>query len=217
VSIPIAAICAVRLTLLGFFTIVLWCEFSLYLLMELENSGLRMSGQAFAGNSEANADNCDGTRGFDLIFVGHESRRVGAENVVAEMDDGAAAQVCADDVISVQGENRGRCIDDHRLSVAGGHGDFRVGQFERRLVGRITCLTRGQDPLPLAGLHLGPVEIVGMQKRAGKDARDGLQDLGGGAMTHDPDGDGQQAYQGDSAEGGQGLCDTSWTHLQFSR
>jgi hypothetical protein len=105
-SIPSAAIFAVRLTLLGFFTIVLWCEFSLYLLVELENSGLRMPGQPFPGNFEALADNGDGSRGFDLILVGHESRRIGAEDVVAKMDDGAAAQVRADHVISVECQDR---------------------------------------------------------------------------------------------------------------
>jgi len=205
-----------RLTLLGFFTIVLRCEYSLYLLVELEDSGLGMASQAFASNSEPIADDCDGSRGFDLIFIGHERGRIGAENVVTEMDDRAAAQVCADDVISVQRENCGWGIDDDRLAVAGGHRDFRVGQLERRLVGRITCLTRGQDPLPLAGLHLGPVEVVRMQKRAGHDARDGLQDLGGRAMAHDPNGHGEQPDKGDRAEGGEGLCDAAGTHSLFS-
>ena len=207
---------AVRLTLCWFFTIFLRRELSLYLRVELKNSHLRMARQSNSGHSEPFANDGDETGGFHLVLIGHEGGRVGAEDIVAEMNDGAAAEIGANHVVAIQGEERDWGVDDNGLAVAGGHRDFRVGQLEGHLVARITCLTRGHDPLPLAGLHLGPVEIMRVQKGAGNDARDGLQNLGGGAIPHNPDRHGQEHDQGDRAEGGEGFCDTSRTHLSFS-
>src|SRR5260370_11381750 len=103
-------ILAVRLSLCGFFTIFSGREFSLYLLVELKNSRLGMAGQTHSGHSEALADNGDEAAGLDLILIGHERGRIGAEYIVAEMDDGASVQIGPSHMIAVQSQGSDRGV-----------------------------------------------------------------------------------------------------------
>jgi hypothetical protein len=134
-TIAIATILAKRLTLFCFFTISRRRKFSLNLLMKFKYSRLGMSTHAETGHAQPFAENGNHPRRFDLIFVGHERGRIGAENIIAKVDDRSSTQKRARHMIPIHSQKRARCIDDHRLSVARSHRDFRVGQLQRSLVG----------------------------------------------------------------------------------
>src|SRR5208282_5033844 len=94
-TIAVATIRDARLTLLGFFTIFLRRDYGLHLSIKLEDARFGMTAQAHPGHFQSVADERHETRRFDLVIIRHEGRRIGGENVIAEVDDRASGQIRA--------------------------------------------------------------------------------------------------------------------------
>src|ERR1035437_5610409 len=101
-TIAVATIRDARLTLLGFFTIFLRRDYSLHLRIKLEDTRFGMTDQPHPGHFQSVAHERHKTRRFDLVIVRYKGLRIGSENVIAEVDDGASGQIRARHMIPVQ-------------------------------------------------------------------------------------------------------------------
>ena len=102
-TIAVATIRDARLTLLGFFTVVLRYDLSLNLCMKVEDPRLGMPAQSNSRHFEPIANYSHQTGSFDLVVIRHEGCGISGEDIVAKMDYGTAGQVRFCHVISVHG------------------------------------------------------------------------------------------------------------------